>query len=61
MSTGMFESCITGHWFNTKAKAIWSDTGTIQAWLDVEAALAQAQARLPPVTSAIAICFSEKN
>ncbi|MDU2943272.1 MAG: adenylosuccinate lyase family protein [Citrobacter sp.] len=52
MSTGMFESCITGHWFNTKAKAIWSDTGTIQAWLDVEAALAQAQARLGMIPQA---------
>lgn len=46
MNTGMFESCITGHWFNAEAKKLWSDTGTIQAWLDVEAALAQAQAQL---------------
>jgi len=46
MNTGMFESCITGHWFNEDAKKIWSDVGTIQAWLDVEVALAQAQAEI---------------
>ena len=46
MNTGMFESCITGHWFNQQAKALWSDVGTIQAWLDVEAALAKAQAEI---------------
>ncbi|WP_411704117.1 adenylosuccinate lyase family protein [Edaphovirga cremea] len=46
MNTGMFESCITGHWFNSEAKDIWSDVNTIQAWLDVETALAQAQAEL---------------
>lgn len=46
MNTGMFESCITGHWFNQQAKELWSDVGTIQAWLDVEAALAKAQAKI---------------
>lgn len=46
MNTGMFESCITGHWFNPQAVELWSDVKTIQAWLDVEAALAQAQAKL---------------
>ena len=46
MSVGMFESFITGHWFSAEAKALWSDTATLQAWLDVEAALARAQAEL---------------
>ncbi|TDN54678.1 3-carboxy-cis,cis-muconate cycloisomerase [Buttiauxella sp. JUb87] len=62
MNTGMFESCITGHWFNAEAKALWSDVGTIQAWLDVESALAQAQARLGmiPQTDADKITNSAK-
>ena len=46
MSVGMFESFITGHWFSAEAKSLWSDTATLQAWLDVEAALARAQAEL---------------
>ena len=46
MSVGMFESFFTGHWFNGDAKRIWSDLSTLQAWLDVEAALAHAQAEL---------------
>ncbi|PVE52256.1 adenylosuccinate lyase family protein [Rhizobium rhizogenes] len=46
MTAGMFDSFITRHWFSTEAKHIWSDLQTLQAWLDVEAALAQAQARL---------------
>lgn len=40
----MFNSFITGHWFDTPAKQIWSDQATLQAWLTVEAALAGAQA-----------------
>lgn len=36
MHTGMFESFITQHWFSSKAKEIWSDVATLQAWLDVE-------------------------
>ena len=43
MPLSMFDSYITGHWFSSDAKAIWDDLATIQAWLDVEAALAQAQ------------------
>lgn len=58
MSTGMFESCITGHWFNADAKALWSDTATIQSWLDVEAALAQAQAKLDMIPQDSADCIS---
>ncbi|WP_232315409.1 class-II fumarase/aspartase family protein [Aquincola tertiaricarbonis] len=42
----MFESFVTRHWFNEAAKAVWSDAATLQAWLDVEATLAQAQAEL---------------
>lgn len=46
MTAGMFDSFITRHWFSEEAKEIWSDLQTLQAWLDVEAALAQAQGRL---------------
>lgn len=46
MTVGMFESFITRHWFSADAKEIWSDRATLQAWLDVEAALARAQAEL---------------
>ena len=46
MTVGMFASCFTGHWFSAEAKALWSDRATLQAWLDVEAALARAQAEL---------------
>ena len=42
----MFDSFFSRHWFSERAKAIWSDRATLQAWLDVEAALAQAQAEL---------------
>lgn len=57
MTTGMFDSFITGHWFSTEAKRTWSDSATLQAWLDVEAALARAQAAcgLVPETAAAAI------
>ncbi|MGV4797108.1 class-II fumarase/aspartase family protein [Rhizobium sp. F40D2] len=46
MTVGMFDSFMTRHWFSSEAKSIWSDVATLQAWLDVEAALAQAQGRL---------------
>ncbi len=57
MTTGMFDSFITGHWFSPGAKRAWSDAATLQAWLDVEAALARAQADcgLIPVAAAGAI------
>ena len=51
MRVGMFESFITQHWFSAKAKAVWSDEATLQAWLDVEAALARAQAQLGIIPS----------
>lgn len=46
MTVSMYESFITGHWFNAPAKYVWSDSATLQAWLDVEVALAHAQADL---------------
>ncbi|MBL8326005.1 MAG: adenylosuccinate lyase family protein [Rubrivivax sp.] len=46
MTVGMFESFVTGHWFSGAAKQLWSDEATLQAWLDVEAALALVQADL---------------
>jgi len=42
----MFDSFITRHWYNAEARRIWSDAATLQAWLEVEAALAAAQAEL---------------
>jgi 3-carboxy-cis,cis-muconate cycloisomerase len=55
MTTGMYDSFITGHWFSHEAKCIWSDFATLQAWLDVESALARAQSELrlvPPEAAA---------
>lgn len=46
MAVGMFESFVTGHWFSADAKALWTDAATLQRWLQVEAALARAQAEL---------------
>ncbi|MBO1079296.1 class-II fumarase/aspartase family protein [Roseomonas haemaphysalidis] len=60
MTTGMFDSCITGHWFSAKAKDIWSDLGTLQAWLDVEKALARAQADLSMIPRAAADIIGAK-
>lgn len=37
---------MTRHWFAPQALAIWNDPSTVQAWLDVEVALAQSQAEL---------------
>jgi adenylosuccinate lyase/3-carboxy-cis,cis-muconate cycloisomerase len=54
MPIGMFESFVTAHWFNGEAKRIWSDMATLQAWLDVEAALARAQAALGVIPAAAA-------
>ena len=61
----MFHSFMTRHWFAPEAVAIWSDVSTVQAWLDVEVALAQSQAELGlipgEVVSAIAAaCRSER-
>ena len=54
MTVGMFDSFITRYWFNPEAKEIWSDVQTLQAWLDVEAALAHAQARLGVIPADVA-------
>lgn len=59
MHIGMFESFITGHWFDREAKAIWSDVATLQAWLDVEAGLAAAQAALGVIPADAAKTIAE--
>lgn len=61
----MFQSFMTRHWFAPDAVAIWSDVNTVQAWLDVEAALAQAQGELGLIPSAVvpaivAACRAER-
>ncbi|ACP26394.1 adenylosuccinate lyase [Sinorhizobium fredii NGR234] len=64
MTIGMFSSFITRHWFSEVAIDIWSDEATLQAWLDVEAALALAQAKLvlipPEPAERIAACCDAK-
>ena len=60
MHIGMFESFVTRHWFHAPAKAIWSDRATLQVWLDVEAALASAQAELGMVPLAAAQAIAAK-
>jgi len=60
MTCGMFDSFITGHWFSHEAKGIWSDFATLQAWLDVESALARAQAELGLVPADAAMRISSK-
>ncbi|RXK53673.1 adenylosuccinate lyase family protein [Oleiharenicola lentus] len=46
MNVGLFDSFITRGWYNAAARRVWSDTGTLQAWLKVEACLAWAQGEL---------------
>lgn len=60
MSTGMFESFFTAHWFSDEARRIWDDAATLQAWLDVEASLALAQADLGLVPAAAAATIAQK-
>ena len=60
MHVGMFESFVTGHWFSAEAKRIWSDAATLQAWLDVEAALARVQARLGLVPADAAVTIAQQ-
>lgn len=60
MSIGMFDSFVTGHWFSNDAKRLWSDRATLQAWLTVEAALAQAQAELGLIPGDAARTICEK-
>ena len=65
MSLGMFDSFITGHWFDDPAKQLWSDGAQLQAWLDVESSLAAVQAELgliPPAAAAtIARCADARH
>jgi len=60
MNIGMFESFVTGHWFDSGAKRLWSDVATLQAWLDVEAALARAQAELGIIPADAAAAIAAK-
>lgn len=60
MSVSMYDSFITSHWFNSDAKRVWSDVATLQAWLDVEAALAQAQADLGVIPREAADVIADK-
>lgn len=60
MHVGMFESFVTGHWFSSDAKQVWSDVATLQSWLDVEAALAGAQAELGVIPAEAARIISSK-
>jgi 3-carboxy-cis,cis-muconate cycloisomerase len=59
MTVGMFDSFITRYWFSHEAKEIWNDIQTLQAWLDVEAALADAQARLGVIPADVAPVIRE--
>lgn len=46
MNVGPFDSFITCNWYNSEARRVWSDRGTLAAWLRVEAVLAEAQSEL---------------
>lgn len=62
MATGMFDSFITRHWFSAEARDIWSDRATLQAWLDVEAALAMAESELglvPPECAEVIVAKAD--
>lgn len=54
MNVGLFDSFITRGWYNAEARRVWSDVGTLEAWLRVEAALAQAQGELGLIPAAAA-------
>ncbi len=56
----MFDAFFTRHWFNEEAKAIWDDAATLQAWLKVEVALAQAQAELGIIPQSAATIIAAK-
>ena len=52
---GMIDSAFFGDLYSTaEMRAVWSDRAMIQRWLDVEAALARAEARLGIVPAAAA-------
>lgn len=54
MNVGLFDSFITRGWYNAEARRVWSDVGTLGAWLHVEATLALAQAELGLIPAAAA-------
>lgn len=60
INVGMFNTFLTCHWFDDDAKKIWTDENTLQGWLDVEAALATAQADLGMIPSDAAKVINEK-
>lgn len=60
MHTSMFESFVTGHWFNAETKHVWSDVSTLQCWLRVEATLALAQADLKVIPQSAADTIASK-
>ena len=60
MRIGMYESFITAYCFSSEAKRIWSDTATLQGWLDVEVALAKAQAELGMIPTSAAEVIESK-
>ncbi|CAI2029796.1 3-carboxy-cis,cis-muconate cycloisomerase [Serratia fonticola] len=59
-SVGMFNTFLTCHWFSDEAKEIWSDFNTLQGWLDVEVALAKAQAELDMIPADAALVIAQK-
>ena len=60
MRIGMYESFITAYCFSSEAKRIWSDTATLQGWLNVEVALAKAQAELGMIPASAAEVIESK-
>lgn len=51
---------MTRHWFSAEARRIWSERCTLQAWLDVEAALATTQADLGLIPKEAAAIIAAK-
>ena len=60
MAVGMYDSFFTRHWFSQGAKDIWSDRATLQSWLDVELALARAQADIGMIPKQAAATIAAK-
>src|ERR1700752_3635182 len=59
-SIGLLNSVSCKHWFHQPAVAIWTDGATIAAWIDVEIALAEAQAQLGLIPRAAADTIRER-
>lgn len=57
LRSGM-ESVFTRHLFDPDVLAIWSERNTVQAWFDVEAGLAAAQAELGMIPQAAAVAIA---